>query len=251
MNIYMINHEPWGWGVNPAGCITQFVIGKDDLIGDTITHRDELLEGRFMYWAWKNIHDDYIGLQFRRRFLYLRPMFEGNDGYKELNYNTDLTNGIIFRTPGADFIKYCNILSDQPVTAFDWIGEFDVLTSKPEIYGYPLGSQYCACHRAEDWSIFMEVMRAEGFNDQELSVGYLHPSNIWIMKWELFDEYMDLYWRVFAKLTQLITPPDHPYQNRVFGFLLERFFTIWLGRKHEQVPDLKVKLLPILMGDMP
>lgn len=204
-----------------------------------------------MYWAWKNFRDDYIGLQFRRRFLYLRPMFDDFAPAAELNHRTDFGNSCIIEIPGEGFIEYTQELADAPAAAFDWISEFDCITSRAEIYGYPLGNQYCAVHRPPDWEVFINTMKKEGFSEDELSLHYLHPSNIWIMKWGLFEEYMDCYWRVFNKLVERITPPESGYQSRVFGFLLERFFTIWIGRQKQRNDKLKIKLFPILKGQMP
>ena len=250
INIYMVNHAPWAWNLRSERVIRQFVIGRDDIAGDNITERTDLLEGRFMYWLWKNSHADYVGQQFRRRFLYFRPMFDDNDSYADFNYIADLTPTHSPMIPGERFINYCQYLSEQPDEAFDWLREYDVVTSKKEVYGYPLGTQYCACHRADDWDIFYRLMRAEGFSDEDLLITWLNPSNIWVMRWDLFNEYMDCYWRVFECLTQAITLPTDGYQSRAFGFLTERFFTIWLERKRKQA-NLNVAYFPILMGDMP
>lgn len=251
MKIFLINHEPWQWTLNPDGILSLFVIGEDDTRdADNISTRNELLEGRFMYWAWRNFRDDYVGLQFRRRFLYLRPMFDGFEPAVELNRRTDLGNTCIIEIPGLGFIEYTMELADKPASAFDWINEFDCITSRPEIYGYPLGNQYCAVHRPQDWEVFIATMREDGFTDAELTIPYLHPSNIWIMKWNMFEEYMDCYWRVFNKLTERITPSLDAYQGRVFGFLLERFFSVWLSRYKERNPEVNIKLLPILKGQM-
>lgn len=251
MRIFLINHEPWTWELNPNGILTQFVIGQDDIrSAQHITSRNELLEGRFMYWAWKNFRDDYIGLQFRRRFLHLRPMFNEFAPAAELNHRTDFGNSPIIEIPGLGFIEYTMELADKPASAFDWIREFDCVTSRPEIYGYPLGTQYCAVHRPQDWTVFIDTMREEGFTDEELTIHYLHPSNIWIMKWAMFEDYMEHYWPVFNKLVERIVPPADGYQSRVFGFQLERFFSIWLGRYVKRNPATNVKLFPILKGQM-
>jgi len=117
----------------------------------------------------------------------------------------------------------------------------DVVCRVPEMCG--VGNLNWGC-RPQDWEIFAEAIRDQGY---DLSIPYFLACNMFLMKWGLFDRYMQDWRRVFTEVEGSISPPDPPdYQHRVFGFLSERFFTLWLHRERCTNPSLRVLFLPVL-----
>src|SRR5215469_647886 len=249
MMIYQINHEPFSYNIYENGVVCQFVIGQDDRTGENITDQNLLLEGRFMYWAWKNAKDDYIGLQYRRRYLYFPDMLKGVNGFRDLTFRAEISKDWQLRCTTSRFQRYVIELSKRPADEFEWIKKYDLITSIPEHYpGISIIEQYGISHDAKDWGIFEQIMIEEGFTREHMTMQYLYTSNIWVMRWEVFDIYMKLWWRVMQKLVTRITPNlNDSYQQRVFGFLTERLFTIWFTRMSFQF---RQKHFPILFGEL-
>jgi len=64
----------------------------------------------------------------------------------------------------------------------------------------------------------------------------LYPFNMFIMKYHIFQIYMDFVFDLLNELESKITlPPNNNYQCRVFGFIAERLLTIFLDMiQHNQ-----------------
>lgn len=86
------------------------------------------------------------------------------------------------------------------------------------------------------WDAFEKLM-GDGWN---FTMPLNHPHNTWIMRADAFDRYMIKWSEVFLKLANIVRP-DPP---RVYGYLTERFFTLYLDRLTRDRPDAKVLVLP-------
>ena len=72
--------------------------------------------------------------------------------------------------------------------------------------------------------------------------------NLFIMKFEIFDNYMQKAIKVLEDVEKNIVLPDDAYQRRAIGFLSERLFTVFMYYILD-TQDYKVKKLDILNSD--
>ncbi len=70
----------------------------------------------------------------------------------------------------------------------------------------------------------------------------LYLYNMFIMKKKDFDEYCKWLFDILFKLESQIDISNYDnYQSRIFGFLSERLFNVWI-KKH----NLKIKEIPVI-----
>ena len=70
----------------------------------------------------------------------------------------------------------------------------------------------------------------------------LHILNMFVMKKTLFDEYCSWMFNILFKLEKRIDISGYnQYEARVFGFISERLFNVWLENQ-----QLKVKEMPVI-----
>lgn len=222
--IHYQKHEATAWAHTKS-----FTVGLDDLVSGlpnkaAITAHSEM---RCHYWVWKNDKAEWIGFQhYRRRFsaeTHYRMLSEPHAQYLQISAAEFLGLGI---TPREWWVNHADIVVPRPLM----------------LGGQTMDQHYKTMHRAEDWEIFADLMRQEGL---ETRLPYLTAFNMFIMTWNLFDEYMALWDRVMTEAERLIIPPTDPVQHRVFGFLSERLFTAWLFRTRCNFPLLRVVELPV------
>ena len=110
-------------------------------------------------------------------------------------------------------------------------------------------SQYANAHRGADIELVANVIKKlqpdyvcameTVFNARKMS-----PYNMFVMRAELFDLYMTWLFEILFTAQKSIPFEDYgPYQKRVFGFLAERLFNVWI----EKMKGIyKVKYLPVV-----
>ena len=69
----------------------------------------------------------------------------------------------------------------------------------------------------------------------------LYLYNMFVMKRALFEKYSDWLFTILFELEEEIDISNYnPYQNRVFGFLAERLFNVWLLKNNIITKEVKV-----------
>jgi hypothetical protein len=91
-------------------------------------------------------------------------------------------------------------------------------------------------NRVSAWDTFEKLMGP----DWSFTMPLNRPHNVWVMRADEFGRYMTKWSEVFLELAK-IERPDPP---RVYGYLTERFFAIYLDRLTRERPDMKVLVLP-------
>lgn len=211
-------------------------VGKDgkkeigfigDNTGDNISRKNKnYCELTALYWAWKNLNSEYIGLCHYRRYF-------SNKGLKTAKLQK---NDSIFS----------QILSEENIN--DLMNNYDViLPNKRNYYIETIWSHYKHAHNIKDLEktkiiindCYPEYM--DSFN-KVMNGTKLHLFNMFIMKKQLFDEYSEWLFDILQKLENEINIENYnPYQARVYGFISERLFNVWI-----EYQSLKVKELGIL-----
>lgn len=202
-------------------------IGKDDFgylrddMGIHISEKNSnYCELTAIYWAWKNIKTDYIGLcHYRRYFSNLSSFFFAGTIYDALSK------------------EECKKI----LKSYDCI-----VPKKRNYYIETVASHYEHAHNRDDLEALKKIVE-ESFPsyveawDKVMNGRRLHLYNMFIMKWDDFDEYCQF---VFACLDRLEEKIDislySDYEARVYGFLTERLFNVWLVHKGLKIKELNV-----------
>lgn len=194
-----------------------------DNTGDNISYKNaNYCELTGIYWAWKNLHCDYIGLCHYRRYF----------AHRHHGSSLEAKKAAIFQR--ADYEKLLNL--------------YDViLPQKRNYYIETVRSQYEHAHNKRDLD---EVEKIIAEHYPEYSKAFtkvmgrrkLHILNMFVMKKELFDEYCAWLFDILFELEKRIDVSSYnQYEARVFGFLSERLFNVWLEK--QQLRKIEVNVI--------
>lgn len=193
--------------------------GKQDLgfigdnTGDNISVKNpNYCELTGLYWAWKNVQCDYIGLCHYRRYF-----CTGSHGS-----DLESKHKAIFQR--SDYEKL--------------LQKYDViLPKKRNYYIETVRSQYEHAHIKSDLDEVERIIkeRCPEYSEAFMKVmnsTKLHILNMFAMRKEFFDEYSDWLFSILFELEERIDINQYDtYQSRVYGFLGERLFNVWLEKR--------------------
>ncbi|WP_405384253.1 DUF4422 domain-containing protein [Phascolarctobacterium sp.] len=193
--------------------------GKNDLgyvgdnTGDNISTKNSMYcELTGMYWAWKNLKCDYIGLcHYRRYFCF--PSVSGNPDSRKEN---------VFQKE-----KYEQLLKNNDI----------ILPFKSKVSKKTVKEQYCASHYGRDLEVTRDVVGElypeyiDSF-DSFMSNRKMFFFNMFVMNKKLFDEYCTWLFAILFEVEKRTDISNYDtYQSRVYGFLSERLFNVWVAHK--------------------
>lgn len=169
-----------------------------DNTGENISHLNKQFnEWTSLYWVWKNAtldNVDYVGHCHYRLYFKKLPK--------------DLT---------------ADIYVSQPLPML-FIADNNLIQTNVE-EGYRL------CHISQDWDLLETIIPTE---DKELFCHWKHqkalnaPCQMFLMKKDLFNEYMTYAWTLLSSLYTLINLSGRDgYQYRALAFLGERILSFW------------------------
>lgn len=124
------------------------------------------------------------------------------------------------------------------------VGQFDIITHKPTPWGgmENMKKHYKANHIPEHWDAFERVV-GPGW---DFEAPLIPHGAIGTMRTDVFMPYMEHWNGVVSEMSKIITPSTDQFQRRAFGFLAERFFSIYFYRL--LLTGKKVLFLPIIEG---
>jgi hypothetical protein len=205
--------------------------GREDLgyqgdnTGDNISYKNEnYSELTGLYWAWKNVNCDYIGLCHYRRYFATTSIF-----------------GIINNQNS----KLNQILKKQDVEKI--LQNYDaILPKKRNYYIETIWSHYKHAHEIKDLEETKKILQEfypeyiESFNWlMGRTEAYLY--NMFVMKKSDFDRYSEWLFNILFELEKRIDISNYDgYQKRVFGFISERLFNIWLHYEKLSIKEVDV-----------
>lgn len=190
---------------------------QGDNTGDNISkenaHYNELTA---IYWGWKNLDVDALGLVHYRRYL-------------SLNKKKSLDA----------------VLSEQQ--AQDLLKQYDIiLPQKRNYYIETNESHYLHAHEHEPFNVMRKVIQ-EDYPEYEdafktvMKRTWAHMFNMFIMKKQPLNEYLTWMFDVLHKVEAQIDISNYStYEQRVYGFLSELLLDVWLI-KHSQYKTHDVK----------
>lgn len=200
--------------------------GKDlelGFVGDNTGENISALNPNFceltgIYWAWKSLKADYIGLSHYRRHFSLKKQGD----------------------------KWDSILTGRQ--AEELLKEHDVILPKRRNYFVEnVYDQYVHAHPAEGLDLALSLAAKCGGNYAKAAEGlkkrtWNHTFNMFIMKREIFDGYCQWLFDILFEVQRQVDISGYSaYDKRIFGFLSERLLDIYLeanGIGYKEVPVL-------------
>ena len=181
--------------------------GRRDNEGENISAKNpHYCELTGLYWAWKNLDADYVGLvHYRRHFSDGKP-------WKK---------------------KWDRIITEDELK--EHLRQADILLPKPRHYWIETNySQYVHAHHAEDLEQTSKILR-EKYPDyvpafeKSMRKRSGHRFNMMVMKKELLDQYCAWLFDVLQELENALDISGYNKNDqRVFGFVGERLLDVWL-----------------------
>lgn len=174
-----------------------------------------------MYWAWQNLMDaDVIGLCHYRRY------FDFHNQCHQLFPTTEFPvshfENMDFSVPEEIIVKVQNgsVVVPKHLTTF------------------PLYIQYNNLHYSDDLRLLGNVIR--NCSDEKMYNAYIetifknnkiHPFNMFIMNRTMYNDYCSWLFSILEEVEkQLDISHYSDYQKRVFGFMAERLFNVFIKK---------------------
>ena len=198
--------------------------GKDDLgyqkdnTGDNISNKNPYFcELTGLYWAWKNLDDDYIGLVHYRRY------------FASKKKNKD---------------KFKSILKEDELNKY--LERFDIIVPKKrKYYIETIYNHYKHTMHIEtlDETIKIIEKKYPEYMDSVNTVmkrRSMHAFNMFIMKKKYFDEYCEWLFSILFDLEKKMKNNKYDkFHSRFYGRVSERLLDVWLDYhkyKYKEVP---------------
>ena len=185
-----------------------------DNTGDNISEKNKnYCELTALYWAWKNLDADAVGLVHYRRYFAGRPF--SKQPAQEADFRKALDRAPIL----------------LPVKRHYWIET-----------NY---SQYIHAHHTQDLEITRTVLAERcpeylSAYDRQMQKRSGHRFNMFVMRRDKLDAWCAWLFPVLFEVERRLDITDYdPYNARVFGFLAERLLDVWLettGYPYAELP---------------
>lgn len=205
--------------------------GKGDLgyigddTGDNISYKNpNYCELTALYWAWKNLSCEYIGLCHYRRYF----------SHRCISRNLEDKRKHIFQK--RDYEKL--------LIKYDMI-----LPKKRNYYIETVRSQYNHAHYKKDLDKVENIIKE--FYPEYMNSFYnvmnsksLYIYNMFVMKKSLFDKYCLWLFDILFVLEKEIDISEYDkYNKRIYGFLAERLFNVWIDKQKLSFKEEKISFL--------
>ena len=182
-----------------------------DNTGDNISAKNpNYCELTGLYWAWKNLNADYIGL---------------------VHYRRHFSNGNRFRR------KKDRVISSSELEPH--LQQTQIILPKPRHYWIETNySQYAHAHHAIDLDTTRAILSEKypeylPAYDSVMRRTYGHRFNMFIMRHDYLDAYCSwLFDILFALESRLDITNYSTNDARVFGFVGERLLDVWLEKNN-------------------
>lgn len=197
---------------------------QGDNTGDNISYKNRYYcELTGLYWSWKNLRSEYVGLVHYRRHFSNKGLF-----YRLFNEKSDcvLNNHEIER-----------LLTKYEV----------ILPKKRKYYIETLYSHYAHTHYADHLDKTREIIAQDYLNylndfDNVMNQRSGYMFNMFIMKKELADKYCEWLFDILEKLESVVDVTQYDeFQARLFGRVSELLFNVWLNHNnliYKEIPFL-------------
>ena len=217
---------------------TNLGVQRDDQLNgqpcDNISEKNKsYCELTAMYWAWKNIKKiypdlEYIGLNHYRRYF---------------DFGTKKNVRIVYQK--NDFIEKINTKK-----LFSLLDTNEWILPKRRIVRGTLKTDYCEEHYSEDYRLAKQTISelypeyTNAFDEYFSRGKKLYHYNMFIMPVADFFAYCQWLFDVLGYVEQRsIYSHYNDYQQRIFGFLAERLFTVYACREAKRIKEVPIIFL--------
>lgn len=149
---------------------------------------------------------------------------------------------------GGEFINGKSILSCEEISKL--ISKYDLVVAEPRnYYIVSIRKHYIKAHYEADLQLLESVLQEKhpqymSSFKQVMNGRKLSLYNMFLAKRETLDKYCEWLFPMLFILEKEIKYRDYDtYQKRVFGFLAERLFNVWILYNQS---ELKIKKMPII-----
>ena len=202
-----------------------------DNTGDNISAKNaNYCELTALYWAWKNIKCDYIGLCHYRRYF--------------------AKNLFLFRLSKYLYLDNVEKIILSKMIYKKLLMKYDIILPKKwRLYKMNVYSQYKSEHNIDDLDECFKIiceLYPEYFKACQIVCNRreIYICNMFVTKKSIFDEYMKWLFDILFALEKRIDISNYDsYQARVYGFLSERLFNVWLEKNKN---NLNIKEMPVI-----
>jgi len=177
-----------------------------------------------LYWAWKNVKADYIGLShYRRHFTVRRP-------------------GIFTKN------KFPYILKDAELKRI--LSDHDIILPKPRNYFIETNySHYIHAHPEESLTLTRTILSERcpeylpAF-DRVMNRTKAHMFNMFLMKKPVFSDYCSWLFSILFELEKRLDISGYSsYNQRIFGFVSELLLDVYMDTHHLSYKELPVMFM--------
>lgn len=161
-----------------------------------------------LFWGWKNLDCDAVGLVHYRRYLSTKHSKNMND-----------------------------VISQDEVESL--LEDYDVILPKKRHYYIETNySHYIHAHPEEELTVTRKIIKDKypeylASYEHVMKQKSAHMFNMFIMKKELLDAYCTWVFDILENVeSELDTTNFDKYQSRVYGFISERLLDVWLDKNH-------------------
>lgn len=234
IKIYVVSHKKYTF---PEDCgYKPLQVGKStsaisvncqyDSADDNISQLNpSFCELTAAYWIWKNAQEDIVGLVHYRRYF--------SSSKNDLQVNGK------------------SIASSDELNAL--LKTVDILVCKPRNYFITsIKNHYVHAHHESDYVYLRDEISSQHPDYLDAFEHVMNGTkvslyNMFVCKKTIIDNYFAwLFPVLFALETKIDYQQYSPYQKRVFGFMAERLFNVWLYHHRDNI---KIKYLPVVNLD--
>lgn len=220
IKILIAAHKPYWMPKDPVYVPLQVgAEGKPDLgftrdnTGDNISAKNpNFCELTGLYWAWKNLDADYIGLVHYRRYFTRKEIHNIQEKRKEILTEKD----------------WENLLAHYPI----------VVPDKRKYYIESNRSHYNHAHHPDGLDLAEQIIK-EKYPDYlpafetVMNRTWAHMFNMFVMRRNYYDDYMKWLFDILFEIEKRVDITDwDPYESRIYGFVSELLLDVWLEKNH-------------------
>lgn len=249
MKIFNITHKPIPYLNNDlyqAFQVNSNVIPiiSDSFLQDNTLHNissknDNYCELTACYWLWKNLNDiEYIGLcHYRRYFNFFPNKLSLKPSTQKRISKAKLDKHKISTVP----------VEKQKNKIITNLETFDLILPKPRKMKVSISEDYILHHRESDLIKVKEIIISKypdfkkSINDYLDNNTIFYQCNMMITRKKIWDDYHEWLFDILFELEKNIIIPEDNFQRRVFGFLSERLFNLYIFHH-----KFKIKEYPLL-----
>lgn len=161
-----------------------------------------------LYWAWKNLDADYVGLVHYRRYFASQKKINSKDPFDKV-------------IGGKELGSLCD--------------KYKVITPKKrKYYIESLYSHYAHTHYAEHLDIVREIIKEQCEEylpeyDKVVKRTYGYMFNMMVMDKDLLNDYCQWLFNILGELEKRVKTDDlSVFQSRFYGRVSEIIFNVWL-----------------------